>query len=169
MKSGIKTLLLTALLFAAICLSLTGCMQSSRPLLWYQDVLVSADVSADGQTYRIVPIADGFTVTVLAPGESAGITFAVTDVSATVSVEGIEIPVSDAMTAGAARLISFFTLEETRVSEVHPDKGSGTVRARFTAADGERVTAVFGTDGLPVSFETAAGTYTVIACETKLQ
>ncbi len=166
MKSGLKTLFLTAVLLALLCPWLSGCMQSTRPLLWYQDVLLSADVSADGQTYRLSPTEDGFTVTILAPSESAGITFTVTDVSAAVSADGLEIPVSEAMTAGAARLIALFTLEETRVSEVHPDKETETVRARFTAADGERITAVFGADGLPVSFETEAGIYTVIACET---
>ena len=166
MKSGIKTLFMTAVLLALLCPLLGGCMQNTRPLLWYQETLIHADVSTDGQTYRIAPAADGFTVTILAPIESAGVTFTVTDVSSVVSAYGMEIPVSEAMTAGAARLISLFTLEEARVSEVHPDKESQTVRARFKTADGDSVCAIFGADGLPVSFETETGVYTVIACKT---
>ncbi len=151
---------------AALCLFFGGCAPASRPLLWYQDALVSADLTVGERSYRLSAVPGGYAVTVLAPMESAGVTFTVTDVSSFVSYGEVEIPVTESMTAGASRLIALFTLEDARVSEVTPDKKANTVRARIRDAAGNTVFATFGPDGLPVSFETDTGLYTVTNCQT---
>ncbi len=167
-RTRTRTRISALLLPAVLCALITACGAGSRPLLWYQDVLVSATVSDGTHTWRIAPIDGGFTAEIISPPEASGVTFSLTDVSASVSVEGVEIPVSDAMTSGARRLIDLFTLDETRVSDVRPDKGTQTTHARFQT-DGGEISIIIGADGLPASFEASAGTYTVTSCETKAE
>lgn len=160
-------LLLTAVLLTAFCPLLAGCTKDARPLLWYQDVLVSADVSDGTTAWHLRVIPDGFTAEIVSPPEAAGVTFRITSTSASVCADGVEIPVSDRMTAGAQRLIELFTLDGTRVSDVRPVEDKAGVRAQFSTQSGRTVTVVFGADGLPVSFETDTGAYTVETCEVQ--
>lgn len=166
--NNIRTRTLTAVILIGICVLITACGKDSRALLWYQSALSSATVSDGAHTWRLTPTADGYTAEIVSPPEASGVTFHLTDASATVSVHGIEIPVSDAMTAGARRLIGLFSLDEARVSEVRPDKGAKTTRARIRT-DGGEITVVFGEDGLPLSFETADGAVSVESCALRTE
>ena len=163
-----RTRIALTLLLAAAFLFAAGCTQSDRPLLGYQDTLVSADVSDGTHTWRISPTDGGFTAVILTPPEAEGVTFLLTDVSSSVSLADVTVPVSDKMTAGARRLAALFTLDEARISEVRPDKDTQTVRARVRTDEGE-ITVTLGKDGIPVSFETSNGTVTVLSYEAKAE
>ena len=156
----------TTLFILAVCCLLAvvvGCTAKSRPLLWYQDRLDTVTLTEGGRVWELTPIPGGFAVT-LSP---SGITYRLTDTGAAVSAGDLSIPVTDAMTAVPRRIAALFSLtEEGRLALRSDEKGG--VTACYETAEGE-ITVRFGEGGLPVSFETPAGIYTVTQCRLTAQ
>lgn len=156
----------TAARILAVCLLLSilpGCTARSRPLLQYQDRMEAVTLTEDGRTWEIVPIPGGFAVTLT----EAGITYRLTDTGTTVSAGDLTIPVTDAMTAVPRMTAALFSLREEECLDVRTD-GKGAITARFLSAEGE-ITVRFGEGGLPVSFETPTGVFTVTECRLAAQ
>ncbi len=161
MKRTLTPLRRTAAGGLAVCLllaALAGCALRGRPLLWYQACLDTAVLSGDGHEWEIALLPEGFTVTL----QPSGIAYRLTDAGTTVSAGDLTVPVTDAMAAVPKRLAALFSLREEDLLDVRTD-GKGAVTARYDSAAGE-ITVHFGEGGLPASFETAAGVYTVTRC-----
>lgn len=151
----------TAAGILAVCLLLSilpGCTARTRPHLRYQDRLEAVTLTEGGRSWEVVPIPGGFAVT----GTETGITYRLTDTGTTVSAGDLTIPVTDAMTAVPRMAAALFSLKEEDAADVRTD-GKGALTARFLSPEGE-ITVRFGKEGLPVSFETPAGTFTVTEC-----
>ncbi len=156
----------TAAWILAVCLFLpiaSGCAAHSRPLLRYQERIGSVTLTEGGRVWEVVPIPGGFAVTLTA----AGITYRLTDTGTAVSAGDLTIPVTDAMTAVPRMAAALFSLTEDGCLDVRTD-GNGGITARFLSAEGE-ITVRFGEGGLPLSFETPTGIFTVTECRLTAQ
>lgn len=150
----------------AVCLLLTllpGCAAQSRPLLWYQDRIEAVTLTEGGRIWEIVPFPGGFAVTLA----ETGIIYRFTDTGTTVSAGELTIPVTDAVTAVPRTAAALFSLRAEECLDVRTD-GDGALTARFLSTEGE-ITVRFGEGGLPVSFETPAGIFTVTECRLAAQ
>lgn len=145
---------------AAICLALTACQGTNEHPLAYRDRLSSAVVSDGVRSFRITPIEGGFTVEITNPPSVSGITYRITGDTAFVSMGEAEIPVSDRMTKTVRQVIEFFTPSDDRLVGAKTDRKTGTCAVRFQTDEGE-ITANLSEDGIPTSFLTKDGTWTV--------
>ncbi len=153
---------ITAILFAALlCAAFSGCGLSGVDWLSYRDGFVSADLTDGERAWRITAVPEGFTAEMLSPPEAAGVTFRITDTTAFAFVGGTEIPVSDSFVSNVRRMVSLFEKGDAQIKEVRSFGSTSDVCVRFVTERGEEVSAVFTANGLPRSFETAGGVYTV--------
>lgn len=163
MKTNRIARFLTAAALTAVCLVFPGCA-GEKPPLQYQEIFACADLSDGERTYRISPIPGGFSVEITAPSPAAGILYRITDDAATVSAGSVEIPVRDGVAAVPRQVIALFTLSEE--SRVGTDRRAGGMTARYKTEGGEIAVHLDG-DGVPISFDTPAGTWTVSAFSKK--
>ncbi len=151
---------LSAAVLTAICLIFPGCAKDIRPPLLYQDCVLSATVSDGTRTWLLTPIPGGFSLEITAPAHAAGITYRITDTGSAVSAGGMEIPVSETVTTTARQVMALFTLSEE--NRIGTDRHKGGMTARYKA-DGGEIAVHLDENGTPLSFDSPAGTWTVLA------
>lgn len=152
-KRIVLLLLLPVLLFA-------GCAGEKRPLLWYQEGFSQAVLEKDGVLWEIAPNPDGFSATILSPDTLSGVTWHFAGDTVFLSVGNVRLPVTEAMTETPRRLLSLFALCEEDLTKLTVLKNESLVEARFLGENGEILLKI-GDGGLPLSFHTPFGDYTV--------
>ena len=157
-KSAVIAACLTAVL-SAVLFCLAACGDGGRDLLWYQDTLLSAELSEDGsaRVWCITPDEGGFTAVLTAPASVAGARFTVSDSAAYAAVGTAQIPIGERMSRGVRRAATCLALTEEMLAGIKtaPD-GSASAVAHFRGADAE-YTVAFGADGLPLWIEVRQG------------
>lgn len=151
-----RPIFLCAALFLSLLVLLASCRSGeTRGLLWYQDAMSAATLTEEsGLAWRIVLRPDGFSATLTAPDEVAGIVYSVEGTAATIRAGDITIPVSDEMMRGARRAARCLMLTDDRLIGVETAKAGEryAVLAHYESADGAYDVAI-DADGCPVWIE----------------
>lgn len=143
----------------AVCLLFPGCAKESRPPLLYQELVESASLTDGTRTWRLTPIPGGFSLEITSPASASGITYRLTDTGCTVSAGDVTIPVEGSVADAAKKAAALFTLSEE--NRVGTDRSSGGgMTARYETDLGEIAVHLDG-EGIPLSFDTPFGTWTV--------